>query len=45
MVEIADVKSYLTWAEGVIAEILSKAQKNGYFKQEKVESNSGGASS
>jgi hypothetical protein len=44
VVEIADVKSYLAWAEGVIAEILSKAQKDGYFKQEKVVSNSGGTS-
>lgn len=44
VVEIADVKSYLAWAEGVIAEILSKAQKDGYFKQDKVASNSGGVS-
>ncbi len=45
LVEISDVKSYLAWAEGVIAEILSKAQKDGYFRQEKVVSNSGGTSS
>lgn len=45
VVEITDVKSYLAWAESVIAEILSQAQKDGYFKQEKVGSNSGGASS
>ena len=44
VVEIADIKSYLVWAENIIAEILSKAQKDGYFKQEKVVSNSGGAS-
>ncbi len=35
VVEITDVESYLTWAEGIIAEILSKAKKNGFIRKER----------
>jgi len=38
MVEIVEVKKYLAWAEGVIAEILGKAKKDGFLKQEKGKS-------
>ena len=41
VVEIAEVKKYLAWAEGVIAEILSKAEKDGFLKQEKGKSHNG----
>lgn len=36
LVEMAQIKGYLAWAEDNIAKILSKAQKDGFFKQEKV---------
>lgn len=44
VVEISEVKKYLAWAEGVIAEILIKAEKDGHFKQEKVTLNGSGVS-
>lgn len=36
LVEVAQIKGYLVWAEDNIAKILSKAQKDGFFRQEKV---------
>ncbi len=44
VVEITDIKSYLVWAKDVIAKILSKAEKDGYFKQETVVLDGSGAS-
>lgn len=35
VVEIDKVKAYLAWAEGIIAEILSKAEKDGFLRREK----------
>jgi len=32
LIEIQQINSYLSWAEGIITEILSKAKKEGYLK-------------